>query len=65
MDAPDIQPQELRSERISLALTEHEKRAVEFVAKAWRYSAAGLVLRDHSLTDVVREYDALRSMMAA
>ena len=65
MEAPDIQPQELRSERVSLALTEHEKRAVEFVAKAWRYPAAGLVLRDHSLSDVVKEYDALRTMIAA
>ena len=65
MDAPDIQPQELRSERMSLALTEHEKRAVEFVAKAWRYPAAGLVLRDHSLSDVVREYEALRAMVVA
>jgi hypothetical protein len=54
-----------RTERVSLAVTPHEKRALEFVALARGLGGAGLLLREMPLATVVSEYDKLVDQLRA
>lgn len=50
--------QDLKSERVTLALTALEARALEFVARIHpgRYEGTSSVLRDYSVTQAVEAY---------
>ena len=65
MTKTDREAQQARSERIGLAVTPSEKKAVEFVALARNLEGASLLLREMSLPEIVAEHDRLRRLMSA
>lgn len=63
MTQTEQETQQTRSERIGLAVTVYEKRAVEFVAFARNLDGASLLFRDMSLAEIVGEYERLRRVI--
>lgn len=57
--------QEPRPERLAVAVTAHEKRAAEVVARALNTGGVSNLLRVKSVTEIVELYDAMMAAMHA
>lgn len=65
MPRKSLENQERKDTRMGIALTEFEKRAVEFVAEAngFRENKRSLILRKKSVEQCVREYRRLKLLV--
>lgn len=53
-----------RSERLTVALTPHERKAVDFVARARGLKSTSTLLRELSIGEIMEAYADLRRMVA-
>lgn len=63
MTQTEQQAQQSRTERIGLAVTADEKKAVEFVALARNLAGSSLLFREMSLPEIMAEYARLRRLI--
>jgi len=63
-DTPTDTQAARRSERLTVALTRHERKAVDFVARARGLRSTSTLLRELSIGEIMAAYADLRRMVA-